>query len=564
MRNKIVLAAILVFISACSARSVKPAETEKEAPVHAFEADYYFMLGYEDALSYRFEDAIKNYDKALEYDPKSPYIKTQLGMMQHRSGDRTKALQTEEEVVRDNPDYVPALMIVAEMYSGQSRIPEAILICRKILKIDPNNRDASRLLGRLYYGNEQIDEAIDVFEALVKKDPDDYLSLDYLSSLYIDKKNYDKAEEYLKKTIEVRSNLDTTYFKFGLIDEIRERFEDAMKHYEMALAYNPHNSQARERLAQVYMKQKSYGKAIEEFEALSREQPDNAEMHIRLGILYFEEKEYERALDEFKSALKIKPQNISVRYYIALVLEETAHYDEAVAELKEIISREPKNTNAFLHLAYIYTKLKRDDDAIKMYEEILEFEKDEPDIYLYLASAYMHKKDLKNAERVLKEGAAKFGKNDDIYYNLGIVSDRTGRFDEMVMYLRKAVEINAKNADALNYLGYSFAEKGIKLDEAETLIKSALSLRPDNGFIMDSLGWVYFKQGRLEKALEILTKAVELTKDDPVVLEHLGDLYHAMGNAEKAGEFWKKAIIYQEKEEGLKERVEEKIEGLKP
>jgi tetratricopeptide (TPR) repeat protein len=549
-------------VSACSAKAVKRTELPNPVVSHSYEADYYFMRGYEAAISSHWEEALNFYRKAVEYDPKSAYLKTQVGMVLYRTGDYDGALRTAEEVVSESPEYVPALMLKAELLNDRKKLPEAIEICKRILKIDPGDRGAAIFLGRLYYSSDRIDDAIGTFEGLAAKDPGDYVSLDYLSSLYIEKKDFEKARKYLDKTREIRPNLDTTYFKLGLIDEMTERLDDAAKNYEIALDKNPHNTQARERLARVYLKQKSLGKAIEELETLSKELPGDIDIHVRLGMLYFEEKEYDRAIEEFRLAVKANPEDNTVRYYLALVLEETERFDEAAGELKTIISREPKNINAFLHLAYIYSRLKKDDDAIKIYEEILEFEKEKPEIYLYLAGEYIHKKDYGKAGEILKGAISKFGDNDELYYNLAIVADKTGRFDDMVAYLRKALEINPENADALNYLGYSYADRGIHLDEAVELITRALKVKPDNGYILDSLGWAYFRQGSLEKALGVIRKAAELTKEDPVVLEHLGDIYERMHKTAEARDSWEKALRYHEKEEGLKERVEKKIRAL--
>jgi tetratricopeptide (TPR) repeat protein len=139
----------------------------------------------------------------------------------------------------------------------------------------------------------------------------------------------------------------------------------------------------------------------------------------------------------------------------------------------------------------------------------------------------------------------------------------------MVKYLKKVIEINPQHADALNYLGYSYAEKGVNLEEARSLISKALDLKPDNGYIIDSLGWVYFKLGQYDEALKTLLKAAEIVKDDPVIFEHIGDVYNSKGLNDKARAFWEKAIELNKKEEGLKEneeglkeRIEKKIQNL--
>jgi tetratricopeptide (TPR) repeat protein len=176
----------------------------------------------------------------------------------------------------------------------------------------------------------------------------------------------------------------------------------------------------------------------------------------------------------------------------------------------------------------------------------------------------MHKKAYQEAETILNGAIAKFDQNEGLHYNLAVLLEKMGRYDEMISHLRKAIELNPKNAETLNFLGYFYADKNMNLDEAFSLIKSALELKPDSGFILDSLGWVYYRQGKYDNALEIIKKAADLTNDDPVVLEHLGDVYNALHNPERAIEFWEKALMQQEKEEGLKERVEKKIKEIEP
>lgn len=203
-----------------------------------------------------------------------------------------------------------------------------------------------------------------------------------------------------------------------------------------------------------------------------------------------------------------------------------------------------------------------DEEAIATYKEILSFEKGKSEVYLYLAMTYLNKKDYPKAETLLKDALSRFGDNDELIFNLAIVFDKTNRFEEMEKYLKKVIEINPKHADALNYLGYSYADRGINLDEALSMIKSALDLRPDSGHIIDSLGWVYFKLGQYDDALKALHRAAEIVQDDPVILDHIGDAYNSKGLTDKAREYWKKAIKFHEKEEGLKEKVEKKIQQL--
>ena len=137
------------------------------------------------------------------------------------------------------------------------------------------------------------------------------------------------------------------------------------------------------------------------------------------------------------------------------------------------------------------------------------------------------------------------------------------RFDDMFKFLKKTLEIDPDHVDALNYLGYSYADRGIKLDEALELIKRAVILSPKSGYIRDSLGWVYFKKGMYKEALQEIKKATEIEKKDPVIFEHLGDVYKNLKNKKAAIKAWEKSLEFRGDEKGLKERIEGKIEDLK-
>jgi Flp pilus assembly protein TadD len=117
-----------------------------------------------------------------------------------------------------------------------------------------------------------------------------------------------------------------------------------------------------------------------------------------------------------------------------------------------------------------------------------------------------------------------------------------GNFEKMVEAMEKAIGIDPKHAVALNYLGYTYADRNMKLAEAESLILRALEIRPDDGYFLDSLAWVHYRQGDLKRAEKELRQALKLVPDDPVVLEHLGDVLLSDGKAGEAMDYFEKAI----------------------
>jgi len=132
--------------------------------------------------------------------------------------------------------------------------------------------------------------------------------------------------------------------------------------------------------------------------------------------------------------------------------------------------------------------------------------------------------------------------NADLYFNLGTAYDKLNRFDDVVRAMEKTLQLDASHADALNYLGYSYADRGIKIEEALSLTKRAVALKPANGYYVDSLGWAFFKKGLLREALAEIQRALSLVGDDPVIYEHLGEIHHKQNQIKEAREAWLRSL----------------------
>jgi tetratricopeptide (TPR) repeat protein len=145
---------------------------------------------------------------------------------------------------------------------------------------------------------------------------------------------------------------------------------------------------------------------------------------------------------------------------------------------------------------------------------------------------------------------------------MGAVYDKMGDYDRMVVQMKEVLRINPDYADALNYLGYSYAEKGVHLQEALQMVQRAMTLRPNMGYITDSLGWVYFKLGDYERAVTELEKASQLTPEDSTITEHLADSHAKLNRLDKALELYERALTLDPKPDQA-DRLKNKIKELK-
>ena len=167
-------------------------------------------------------------------------------------------------------------------------------------------------------------------------------------------------------------------------------------------------------------------------------------------------------------------------------------------------------------------------------------------------------KRFEEAEAVLRQGLKMAPGHQRLHFRLGVVLDKMGDRQDSIVEMEKVIALDPEAANALNYLGYSLAEMGIRLEEAEEFVKRALQIKPEAGYITDSLGWVYFKMGRHSEALVWIKKALDRLPEDPLITEHLGDTYQALGRWREAQEAYERSLrLGHENPEQLESKLKE-------
>lgn len=285
--------------------------------------------------------------------------------------------------------------------------------------------------------------------------------------------------------------------------------------YQRLLESAPDLPGLRERLAGIYLRTDNREKAAEQLQVLSRNQPTNPLPHYYLGVLALEAKRYEDAVSYFNKVLLLRPDNEAI--YLDLALAHLSHRrpEDALAVLERARGKFRATFRLEFYTAAALTDLKRYEQAIRHYTaaEVIAGATD-PDELTYI-----------------------------FYFQSGVAYERAKRFDDAAVQFEKAVELKPDFAEALNYLGYMWAERGTNLERAHDLIKKAVEIEPDNDAFLDSLAWVLHMLGRSDEALPHQLRAVELAKDEPdaTLFDHLGDIYQKLGKTDEARKAWKRA-----------------------
>jgi tetratricopeptide (TPR) repeat protein len=277
------------------------------------------------------------------------------------------------------------------------------------------------------------------------------------------------------------------------------------------------------------------------------------------GLVYSEEGDFRQGVVELEKAKRLDPQSLAIRLKIAALLIRLGEIKRAEVELKEAKKIDSDSFDASSALIFLYSYSQKDKELDREYGDFLKkAHNQKPEdlkISQYLAQFYFYKKEYPRAIGIYEAVVKNDPKDTESMFWLGYLYDETGRRQEAIKIWRRGLDLEPANAMLLNSLAYAYAEDGVKLEEAEGMIKKALLAEPDNGAYLDSLGWIYYKKGEYKKAEEYIKKAVAMIKD-PVVYEHAGDICIVLGNKEEGVRYYREGLKNFPDRKQLKEKVE--------
>jgi tetratricopeptide (TPR) repeat protein len=271
-----------------------------------------------------------------------------------------------------------------------------------------------------------------------------------------------------------------------------------------------------------------------------------AEALFSLASALTDDRSIDIALVYARMALRMRPDFPVAWMLLGEIFETMRKYDQAVKAYGHIPATHPLRVPAEIQIALALDDLKRTDEAIKRLRRLARAHPREYKVHLTLGNILRAHERWKEAAAAYSRALALMGapqpRHWTVYYFRGIAHERSGRWKEAEADFRLALKLNPDHPSVLNYLGYSLIDRGEKLNEALEMVRKAVDARPNDGYIVDSLGWAYYRLGRYKEAVEQLERAVELRPDDPVINDHLGDAYWKVGRKLEARFQWQHAL----------------------
>jgi tetratricopeptide (TPR) repeat protein len=490
-----------------------------------------------------------------------------------RRGELLLALQKFEDALRYDPESKKLRIEVAKKYVMTGQSDDALKLILKGKKNEAIDDDEKRLLSSIYIKNEEYEKAAEAISNLKNKSDEEIYSLGFLfestgeleKSIKYYKIFYEKFDRpvqmgykigkmlvSLKRYAEAASLYDSLMLKAGesagiyvLVGGLKIVQGDTVGGYNAfnkALSLDSVNEDALRNLAQMALVKNDIKKAIFYYEKLYTNTALGEVYGRTLSMLYYQNKQYDKSEKVIRALLKTSADDYELHYYLGLTSEALGKRDTATIQLEKSIAIRNTFEDSWRDLCILFIKDKNYEKALDIAKKYANTLPDVSGGWRMVAYVYTIKKDYQNAIEMLKKSTKIDSTDVYLWFEMGSAYERIKDIDNASICFKKVLKIRPDDATTLNYLGYMWAENGIKLDTASILLKKALNIEPGNGAFLDSYAWICYKKGNIDSAYHYILKALEKIKDDPVVYAHLGDILMEKNEYPKARDAYNKSI----------------------
>ncbi len=503
-----------------------------------------------------------------------------------------EALTHLQAAFRLNPDDLATGMAVSQILLASNRTAEAEKVLASMLERAPDQRGLNNIYAQVLTRLGRGDESRKFLERAVEVDPTFGPAILQLIDLYQKSNEWGKAADLLQPLVnEDPANLDLQrqqgffFLRAGMTEKARDNFQSLLK-------ADPKDTRTQYYLAEALSDLEQYGEADKLYRRLLEKTPDDVDILASFGLSQMGQRKPDEATRTFKTLLAVPevPDNLQVlaRTQLALIELQKGNYAAAVDGVKPIlVFRDKINAQAINIALDALKKQSRYADGVMLLQPLTEKFAADPFVnarYIEMlaragqkdrarvaaatqskfgvrntvaaAEAYVTVQQYETAVAVLREALRSKPDDADLQFQLGSTYERSGDKPAAEKSFLQLLEKHPEHTGTLNYLGYMWAESGTNLDRAADMLNRAVTQEPRNGAYIDSLGWVYFRQGKLELAEKYLTDATHLLPRDPTVHEHLADVLAKRGETGRALSLYRAALTLDpESKEGPKIKV---------
>lgn len=458
-----------------------------------------------------------------------------------------------------DPDW---LLILAETYrtlgkkdQADKSFAKAIALLLQNCERRPGDLVKRYQLGQAYQRADEMQLAAEAYAECVRLQPENGNLRYKLATMYSQLHFHEKAQEQLEEAIKLLSPRPEWFLQLG------EVYRTLAKRSQAALAFD---------------------RAIAILGEQQRKTPQDSRVWAALGEAHSTARQYAKAVKALRKAIELAGEKADFRLHVALAraLESSGksqaareEYLKAAALMEKEAEENPKDADNYLRLGLIYQSLRDFTRCAEAFSRGIELAGGDSSYSSYVALADSLEKagkleaaqaQFQKAYSLLSERIKEHPKDVSAHYLLANVSEKLGNLDQCEREYRTVMELDPFFAAAYNNLGYTWIERNLNLEEAMKLVRKALELEPESGAYIDSLGWGYFKQGKLDEALSELQRALKFENTDPTIYDHIGDVYEAKNMMKEAIRYWQKALQMNPSDKKIKDKIEKNRSAFPP
>lgn len=504
------------------------------------QAIYSYLASWAYARDQKPEAAAQAMEKAISLAP-SPELYAELGHLYWRNSRFPDAIRVLRQGLDAYPDSHSLLGLLAKTYAAQKRFDDAVLTLDEYLAGNPRVPQRLDILHEAAaYRMEQrrFDDAADRLSA-IPKDQATAVTHFLLGKALAGLGLLDRAVAHLRRAVTAEPGYFDAWVELGLTHEARKNYIEAERAFSHLLESGSDNPQIVLKVADINLKLNDPDRAL----AVVRQYPEDLDLILEAAGLFISQGFPEHAAQILEPLASQDPIPADALFQLALLeYEGRENPAKALAYLEAIPATHPHYERGLLFRVHLLFQTGREQDARTLCREAIGKFPGQPDFPLLLAELDERAGDTQAALETLLKAAGTWPKDTAVLYRLGLLHDRMGHRDLAFAVMEKVIMADPEHADALNFLGYTLADEGRDLERAETLIENALRIKPDNGYYIDSLAWVYFRQGEIRRAWQEIRRAVRFVETDPVIWEHYGDIAAALGLPGEAHKGYSRAL----------------------
>ncbi len=519
----------------------KPVKTEKQTSI---DPNTLYLL-----LAAELAGQRKKYDIALD-----AYLQAAKRVNDPRVAERAARIalylkdqeRTEQAVklwLKEDPDNLTARKIALLSALRNADTNSALEQLNAYLALDPAGFESVLLdMAKVMTCNGREQQMGEILTELAKQHPDQ-ASIYYVQALLSSKQlKHEVALEQINQALAIEPNWKKAIIlraqiavRAGFLDKAELYLQDAIDQY-------PDDVKFKKMLAQVYMQSKKYDQALDIYQDILDQNPDDAESKFAMALINLQQEDLDKAKRIFKELAHLPAWEAQSAYYLGRIALKQGRVDEALGWF-DSISSGPYKYDARIAAISLLMDQKRYDDVARRLEELEhDFPNKKLTVLLLKSELYNATEQFKEAFELLTAGLKQYPDNKDLLYTRALIADQLDKLDIVEQDLHKILQKYPDDAAALNALGYTLVEKTQRYDEAEKYLKKALSIKPDSAVIIDSYGWLKYKQGDIEQALQLIRKAYELQPETEIAA-HLAEILWKKGEHDQARAVYEKAVV---------------------